>query len=276
MSWYDTTWSMSKIKTLEKCPLQFYLNYIVKHEPEMGNDTLARDLGSHIHYILELMMSGRTIQEAYQESLPEYLPMIGQENLHYIDKMMPHVYKFNRMMHEVELTTPLDHVTAEMDLAVDRNFNPVPFRSKDAYFRGMVDYTWRTESNRSRVIDYKKGGKGWLTKYHAPQLSSYLLLDYYCNGKFDEGESFIYYVEAGELSPGPVISGEFIETHTRQWLVDKINAAIERVVDDGEFVFSRSNMCKYCDWQQACSQAPRGTSGALQELQKESRIIAKG
>lgn len=127
--------------------------------------------------------------------------------------------------------------------------------------------------DESLVIDFKKGGQGFLTKYHSPQLTSYLLLDYYCNGAFDKGTSYIYYVENAELSKGPVITGKMIESHSRPWLEDKIEAAIVAVEEEGYFKHIRNNMCKYCDYAPLCKDGKRGTCGSLTQYSIDSKDV---
>lgn len=268
----NQTWSMSKLKLLESCPLQFYLSYVLKLRHEDPNqDTMARDLGTTIHYVLEMMQSGHTIQEAYELASNEYSELLGC-NWSFIDEMIPKVYKFNRIMHDRDEINPYSLVEPEMKLAVNKDWEPVDFFAKDAYFRGVIDYVAK-RGEESTIIDFKKGGAGWLTRYHTPQLNSYLLLDYYCNGAFDEGTSYIYYVEAGELSKGPTIKGEFIESHTRPWLEDKIEAAIFAVEEEGYFKHKRNNMCKYCDYAPLCKNGKRGTCGDLIDHSIQSKEV---
>ncbi len=274
MAWHDRTWSLSAIKMLENCPLNFYLSYIEKYryeDPSM--ETLARDLGTTIHYVLEMLYSGMTVPEALAAAEEEYFEVVGDANWHYILAMIPNVHKFNRLMHDKELVTPLDYIIPEQKLAIDRNYKPVDFGDPTAYFRGVIDFSWRTESGNSMVLDFKKGGNGFLTRYHKPQLLGYLILDYYGVGKYDEGESYIYYVEKGELSPGPKIQGENIETHTRPWLDDKINMAIAKPVDDKGFFHKRGSYCKYCDYQDKCKNGARHTSGDLIKYASASKEI---
>lgn len=267
------TWSMSRIKTLETCPLQFYLSYIVKlRHMDESQDTTERDLGTTIHYLLEMMQAGHSIAEAYDLTEAKYYTTVGADNWHRIIDMLPSVRKFNRMMHDKDESNNFDYVEPEMMMAVDKEFNNVDFRSSDAFFRGVVDYTAR-RGRESLIIDYKKGGQGFLTKYHTPQLNSYLLLDYYCNGGFDFGQSYIYYVEAGELSRGPRIEGPMIESHTRPWLENKIETAITTVEDAGYFGYKRGNMCKYCDYADLCKDGKRGTAGKLTKYEIESKGV---
>ena len=269
----DQVWSMSKLKLLEACPLQFYLSYIKKlRVTDENQDTTERDLGTTIHYLLEMMQSGMTIAEAYEETELKYHGIVGESNWPRVLGMLPRVRKFNRMMHDRDEATPFDYVEPEMKLAVDKDWNSVDFFSPDAFFRGVIDYTARI-GDKALVIDFKKGGNGWLTKYHSPQLMSYLALDYFCNGAFTEGTSYIYYVEKGELSRGPILEGDMIKTHTRKWLEDKIETAIKNVEDEGYFKHQRCNMCKYCDYAPMCKGGKRGTCGSLADYSIESKGI---
>lgn len=267
------TWSMSKIKLLENCPLSFYLTYIVKfrHINE-AQDTLERDLGIAVHSIFENMQNGMTISEAYDVCEQEHYQIIGSDNWPRLVGMLPNVRKFNRIMHDKDEYSNFDWVEPELKLAVDRDWNPVDFFSESAYFRGVVDYMARC-GDVATVIDYKKGGSGWLTKYHSPQLTSYLLLDYYCNGKFAEGQSYIYYVESGEFSAGPKLTGDAIESHTKLWLKNKIDVAIQNVVEEGYFKHIKGNHCKYCDYANLCTDGKRGTCGSLTQYSIDSKEI---
>jgi CRISPR/Cas system-associated exonuclease Cas4 (RecB family) len=266
-------WSMSKLKMLEECPLQFYLSYLRKlAHMDATQDTTERDLGIAIHYLFEMFQSGYTLKEAYELTKEAHYEIVTPVNWPRIIGMLPHVKKFDTIMFNRDELKPYDYVEPEMKLAVDRDYNPVDFFSKDAYFRGVVDYMARSGSEATS-IDFKKGGKGYLTRYHTPQLTSYLLLDYYCNGKYDVGNSYIYYVEAGDFSRGPQILGENIEKHTRPWLDNKIEAAIVAVENEGYFKYNRGSKCKYCDYADLCSAGKRGTSGKLVQYEIESKEI---
>lgn len=269
----NQVWSMSKLKMLEECPLQFYLSYLRKFQHiDVNQDTTERDLGIAIHYLFEMFQSGYTLQEAYDLTRQEYYEIVTPVNWPRIVGMLPSVKKFDTIMFNRDFDNPYDYVEPEMKLAVDRDFNNVDFFSKDAFFRGVVDYTAR-RGTEATSIDFKKGGKGYLTRYHAPQLTSYLLLDYYCNGKYDVGNSYIYYVEAGDFSKGPTILGENIEKHTKPWLENKIETAIVNVEEDGYFKYKRGSKCKYCDYADLCSAGKRGTSGELVKFEIESKEI---
>lgn len=272
-AWHVTPWSTSKLKMLDKCSLQWYLQYHLKLDHEDKNDTVARDQGTTLHAIFEWMMEGYTIQEAYDKAEDFYLDIVKPENWDLIRDNLKNVHKFNRMMHDREEATPMRYVVPEMKLAINRDYEPVDFFADDAYFRGVVDYTQRTVENKSVVIDYKKGGGGFLTRYHTPQLNGYLVLDYYANEPFDFGSSYIYYVEAGELSRGPQIGGEMIETHTRPWLDNSIQTTIDTVYSDGLFKHKRGNHCKYCKYADLCKGGKRGTAGELVKYAEESKEL---
>jgi len=272
--WTDRAWSMSGIKMLEKCPLQFYLKYVIKLDhTDPDQDTDARDLGLAMHYILELMQDGRTIAEAYEEAKVEHFDILGEELWKRVEDVLPHIHKFNRMMHDRDEAEDFIYAEPEKKLAIDVNFEPVDFFSEDAYFRGVIDYTARTPKQKSIVIDHKKGGGGFLTRYHSPQLSSYLVLDYFANEKFEVGHSYIYYIEAGELSEGPKIYGDLIESKTRPWLVNKIDTAIDNVISSGKFYHSRGSQCKYCEFESLCKNGARGTAGDLIKYVEESKEL---
>lgn len=270
----NQAWSMSKLKMLESCSLNFYLSYILKLDPEGEQpDTLERDLGITMHYLLELMQSGHTIQEAYVLTEQKYRDVVGLDNWSRVIGALPNIRKFNRMMHDKEeIAGGYLYVEPEKRLAINRDYEPVDFFSDDVYFRGVIDYT-AAHNDKSIVIDFKKGGAGYLTKYHSPQLTSYHVLNYFGNEKFKTGESFIYYIESGELSRGPTIEGEMIESHSRPWLDNKIETAIRQVQDDGYFKYTRGNACKYCSYNSMCTEGKRGTSGKLQEFEIQSKEI---
>ena len=118
----NQTWSMSKIKLLENCPLQWYLSYGIKlRHMDETQDTTERDLGTTIHYLLEMMQFGHTIGEAYELTEQKYFAEVGADNWPRVIGMLPSVRKFNRMMHEKDLEDPYDYVEPEMMMAIDNN-----------------------------------------------------------------------------------------------------------------------------------------------------------
>jgi CRISPR/Cas system-associated exonuclease Cas4 (RecB family) len=252
---------------LEKCPLQYYLKYIVRLDGTEG-DTLERDLGTLVHYVFERMYSGCSIDQAVQEALDKYGDSIPVENLHRVHDMIPNVRRFDYMMHEMD-AGKVDLVIPEREVAIDREFNPVSFNDPNAYFRGIIDFSWRAGPN-ALLLDFKKGGGAFLTKYHTPQLASYILLEY-CTSPFQEASSYIYYVEAGQLSKGPTLNAEGIERHTRGWLVNKIEDAKNAVKDAGIFMHKRGSHCKYCNYSTLCGKG-RGC-GDLTTYEQQSRSI---
>lgn len=148
-------WSYSRLTTFEQCKLRAKLAYIDRiPEPERplppGKTEHANDRGTRIHTAAEMFVRGET-------DLAHELRHFGEEFLR-----LRELYKEGR-------------VSLEGEWAVDRDWEPVAWRSKDAWARIKLDAFVRISETHAVVIDYKTGKKFGNEVKHAEQGHLYQL-----------------------------------------------------------------------------------------------------
>lgn len=263
-------WSVSKLKTLERCPLQFYLKYVAKvdlDDPEDPDRNLNRNVGITLHYILENMALGYTIDESKALAKHSYLNLVTEERWHVVEEHYPTLLRFFHRIYELSQRVDILSIEPELQLAIDRNFKPVSFFSEEAFFRGVEDFSLRTEDGRCLILDHKRGGNpGYGLKIHRAQLNTYLILEHFGRMPVVSAKAGIHFLEANAVVLTESVSKAAIENLLPTWLLGKIGKAVETVVQAGGFNHCRGSMCKYCEFEHLCAGGKRGTAGQLENL----------
>lgn len=264
-------WSVSKLKTLERCPLQFYLAYVAKvqlpKEDEDPDETLFRNVGTTLHAILEAMANGHTIENAIELGKRDYIKIVTPERWYVVEDHYPSLYKFWNRIYGLSQRVEIESIDPEIQLAIDKNFKPVSFFSDDAFFRGVEDFSLRTAKNTAIIIDHKRGGNpSFGVKIHRAQLNSYMILEHFGRRPLSGSKAGIHFIEAGDIAMTEFVSKDSIETLLPSWLIGKISKAVNTVAHAGGFDHNRTQMCKYCDFQKYCKDGKRGTAGKMEQL----------
>lgn len=265
-------WSVSKLKTLEKCPLQFFLQYCVKLGivgDENPDDVLNRNAGTALHRILELMFEGHTFAEAEEQGRAENIEAVTPERWAFVEKHYDNVKSFRRRMGVFEENHPIDYIEPELKLAITRDYKPTGFFSDDAYFRGVIDLPIQLLNGDAVVIDHKRGGSpAYGLKYHQAQLSTYHLLYHFGHRPVKGIQSGIHFMEAGAVVMGKYTKGEHIERLMPEWLDDKIETAVKTVTDAEQFFPVKGTACTYCNFKPLCRAGKRNTCGDLEPIRQ--------
>lgn len=265
-------WSVSKLKTLEKCPLQFFLQYCVKLAiigEEDPDDVLNRNAGTALHRMLELMFEGHTFAEAEAQAKEENLAAVTPERWAFVEKHYPNLQSFRRRMGVFEENHPISEIEPELKLAVTRDYKPTGFFSDDAYFRGVIDLPVGLTNGDAVVIDHKRGGSpAYGLKYHQAQLSTYHLLYHFGHRPVRGMQSGIHFMEAGAVVMGKYVSGKNIEDLLPQWLDAKIETAVQNVTDAQAFYPVKGTACTYCNFKPLCRAGKRNTCGDLEDIRQ--------
>lgn len=272
-------WSVSKLKTLQKCPLQFYLNYIVKYklpEPELDEDRLRTHYGSAAHEILELVAAGFSVDDAFArieiESRkylpPEYWPEV-ETNRYAIESFWQRIQEFC-IRHKVRKIHP------EMKVAVTRDFQKTDFFAKNAYFRGMIDLALELANGDVLLIDHKRGpDPAWGVKPYEFQLDTYMPMFHFGVKPIRGGQSGVHFINHSEIVLREYTSLDDIENKIPKEILFFTEAAVEGVIEEGRFKYKRGSQCKYCDYKEMCSAGKRGTSGELEKFENASAQLIK-
>jgi len=132
MSKRYVSWSYSRWNDFDTCPRMFHHKYILKDVPEPDGEAL--DYGKEVHKALELRVKrGRELPKKLQHMEPLVAALLAK-------------YPFS---------------DAELELAVDRRWNPCDWFGKAVMARAILDLVlWDDEPRAARqalIIDWKTG-----------------------------------------------------------------------------------------------------------------------
>lgn len=265
-------WSVSKLKMLEKCPLQFFLQYCVKLGivgDEDPDDVLNRNAGTALHRMLELMFEGHTFDEAIAIGKEENISAVTPERWAFVEKHYPNLKSFRRRMGVFEENHPIADIEPELKLAITRDYRPTGFFSDDAYFRGVIDLPISLTNEDAVVLDHKRGGSpAYGLKYHQAQLTTYHLLYHFGHRRVRGIQSGIHFMEAGAVVMGKYTPGQQIQDLLPQWLDAKIETAVQNVIEAEAFYPVKGTACTYCKFKPLCRAGKRNTCGDLEPIRQ--------
>lgn len=275
-------WSPSRIKCLEKCPLQFYLKYIAKvvvPDEENGDvSTLNRDIGTAAHLVIETMIQKNLpANDAFDHVKHIYRDRFQGEEMEYFEGLRQTIREFKYWLFQLEESRPEGRVKealAEMELAVDKNFLPVPYASPEAYIRGSIDLVIDFFDGGRIILDHKHGGNpAFGIKHHMGQLNTYILLAHYGYEACKYSSTGINYLRNQGRCISPTTNRHEIEKVLTTWFHQRMKRMFDAIYMKGEMFYKRSSMCQYCEFQKMCAGGKRGTSGELHNLQIATRVL---
>lgn len=251
-------WSISKMKMLQKCALQFYIKYVLKMKiPEdVGgrSDTTSADIGSAAHLILEHVMQGRSIEESYAISRKEY----GQDKLsdelwaERVATLEVNILAFKDRMDALGRKHKIRKVYTELRLGVTRDWKPTGFFSDDVYMRGVIDLVVELDDGVILVVDHKTGGGTGSLRPYETQLDSYKTLIHHGLKPVRAAKSFIHFIQAGEVKPSYLSSAEDISGKLKDMLEFELEGTVDSVAEKGYFKHVCGSYCKWCDFATIC------------------------
>lgn len=251
-------WSISKLKVLRKCAFQFYLKYILKikiPDDVAGKpDTVSADVGSAAHLILEHVMCGRSIQEAYKLARKEFGPDKLTDELwaERVETLEVSIMAFKDRMDALGRRHKIKRVFTELRIGVTKDWEPTGFFAKDVYIRGVIDLIVQLEDGVILIIDHKHGGGDGSLKPYEDQLNSYKVLFHFGVNPVKGAQSYIHFVKAGEVKPSYLSDVEEIEGKLKDMLEWDIEGAIDAVSETGFFKHKRGPYCQWCDFDAIC------------------------
>lgn len=264
-------WSLSKYKTLDKCPLQFLLNYVLKIKvdttPEVTQENVVTHLGITCHEILEYMYSGMSEEESYEKAKANNYENVTHKFWSRIDDLMVSIRAFNRRMDKFKEIHDIMEIIPEQKLAVNRKLEPVDFFDPNAFFRGVIDLCLHMRNHDVILIDHKHGGEpSWGLRNFNLQLDTYKMLYHYAKAPVKSAAGGIHFIAASDIILGPPTSVEHIETKVFKQLLFLMDCAVGNVIELKKFKQTRSSKCTYCDFADLCKGGKRGTAYLLEPI----------
>lgn len=270
-------WSHSKSKTLSKCSLKFLLEYILKisvqDTGERDDTSSLRHIGTAAHTILELARQGVDLEDAYGKAKETHIEEVTEEYWENVELLKPNIREFLHRLKIFEMQNPVEVAHTELKVAVDKDWNPVHFFSKDAFYRGVIDLPIHLKNNDAVILDHKHGGNPEFgLRNYMDQLDSYGALFMFGVERVDGIAPGIHFIKEGGIVIGDRKPASYYEKVPDRILAT-IKSSIMYVEDNNKFLHSRNNLCKYCDFQPICHGGKRGTSNLLEDVVEHSKEL---
>lgn len=178
MTEHIVSWSISRLKDFERCPLAAKLKYVDKiPEPERplppGKTEHANDRGSRIHDAAEHYVDGTG-------------PFIAE-----MKHFEPEFKKLRRMYDQKK-------VELEGEWAMDTDWEIAPWKS--GWLRLKLDALVHTSKHTAVVIDYKSGRKFGNEVSHAQQLQLYALVTFLRYPHLEEITAELFYLDVNDIT----------------------------------------------------------------------------
>lgn len=249
-------WSPSKEKLLSQCPFQFYLKYILKIKvpPILGmkSDPLSAEVGKAAHRVLEFVMLGDSIGQAFDKAKVEFLaesPVLTEDLWREkVSALEYQIHSFQERISAFKVHTPIKQVFTERNIGITSQWTPTEFFANDVWYRGVVDLILLLTNNDIIIIDHKTGGGQGSVKNYAFQLDRYKALFHHGVAPINGAQSGIHFIGEGSIKMGTYSGRDEIESQIVERIKWEIDGAIESVVSTGYFKHVRGNYCKWCDF----------------------------
>lgn len=250
-------WSPSKVKCLEKCPLQFYMKYIIFRKPFSKSDnSLQTTSGSAVHSILEYLLLGYTLSKAEAIAKVKYVPtnMTASEWNENVMVMAPQMVSFNTRIETFSKKHKIKKIHVEKKMAVDADFNPVDFWDKSAYFRVVSDMIIELENSDYIILDHKTGAPASMGLYHfTPQLDANLVVAKYHLKLSGSAKVGVHFVNDGVVTMSDLHTDEVITGNMKNSMYSSIYIAVDNVLLEKKmFRDKKSSACTWCDYRDEC------------------------
>lgn len=167
---YGTLWSISRVKTFQTCPLQYFLLYVAKGDIEQIENAYAVQ-GSNTHDILELFYTNKLEYSKMKNLFIE--KFVKSETIKEVK--FPNGKKesdkwFKNVVHFMEHHRPLKYSKISIE-------NLVFIKIGGHCFRGYIDVIYEDEKGNITILDWKTSRmfKGKEIKKNGQQLIVYKL-----------------------------------------------------------------------------------------------------
>jgi len=281
-------WSFSKLKMLSKCPLQFYLKYVVKAKVDAPVVvSVITETGKAAHRILELVIMGKPIEAAFKQVKKEYEDVLpgdlwdegdGQNEAGGVGRSEYNITRFRERLDEFEKRTPVKRYLTELKIGVTKDWEPTGFFSKPdektgsggVYFRGVIDLIIQLENEDILFIDHKFGPPSKMgVRNFQDQLDIYKVLFSKGIQEYGNGQSGVHFIRDGEVVMGTMTTKADIEETLVNRTEFSIQGAIDKTKELGYFKHIRGSHCQWCEFNDMCQ------PGKLKDIELDTKKYFK-
>jgi ATP-dependent helicase/DNAse subunit B len=132
----QAAWSMSKQKTLNQCPLNYYLQYIVKLKLKPFEGSLVTEVGKAAHLILESILLGKTLRDSYSLAREKFGNILDSDWNEHVVTLEMSIMSFQDRLKKFEETNPIKRIIQEQRVGVTRNYETTGFFGDDVFLQG--------------------------------------------------------------------------------------------------------------------------------------------
>jgi RecB family exonuclease len=262
----QAAWSMSKQKTLNNCPFNYYLQYIIKLKLKPFEPSLVTEVGKAAHLILENILLGKNLKDSYSLAREKFRDVLGDEDWDkHVATLEMSIMSFQDRLKKFEENNPIKRIIQEQRLGITRNYEPAGFFGDDVFFRGVIDLGLQTESNDVIIIDHKTGAPAHIgIRNFQSQLDLYKVMFHFGIQKVEGAQAGIHFVRDGQIQLGEYSPKEEIEGKLVHELEHSLTGSIDRVKEIGFFKHKRGNYCNWCQYNEPCKK------GELLDIEKKT------
>lgn len=266
-------WSYSKMKMLRKCPLQFYLKYVLKVKLTEERKVNQTSVGKAAHRIIELILTGKTISKAFSLAKAEYSSELTEEEWERdVESLELSITSFKEKLDEFAKTHKIKRFLQEIQVAVTKDWEPTGFWSEDCFFRGVIDLVVHISLDEkdtkfdAMFLDHKTGAPAVMgLRPFQGQLDSYKVLFHHGISEIEGAVSGVHYIRDSEIKLGDYDSKEKIETTLKGDLEFTLESGVELLKEIGYFKHIAGSQCKWCDYSAQCK------SKLLKDIELDSK-----
>lgn len=247
-------WSFSKLKTLQQCPLKFYLQYVLKLKMPVAPPTLVTNVGKAVHRILEFLVMGKTIKDSFRLTRKEFVDSMTNEDweAHVVTTEL-NIIEFRQRLDTFEAKNPIKRYIQELRIGVTSDYSPTAFFADDVYYRGVIDLGMQLASDDIILLDHKTGAPSIMgINNFKGQLDTYKVLFHHGVEPVAGAQAGIHFVKDGKVILDNYTKRDIIEGKLVQELEFYMIASVDRLKELGYFKHVRGNWCKYCDYNEDC------------------------
>ena len=201
------TYSYSSIKTYEQCPQKFKFGRIDKLPEPSGE---AAERGKSLHSAIEANVKGES------DVLPTEIEHLREE------------IKDLRSMNAV----------ADKQFAIDQDWKPVQFFSKQARFRGIIDI-YAKDTTRAIVLDWKSGK----VRDYSDQVRVYAAVSFALDDELELVKPVIKYIDQKKEQEYPSIPREVYPS-----LRAEIDRRMTKIDNDTVYAPNPGFLCRWCHY----------------------------
>lgn len=169
----NAPWSVSKADSLNRCLALYKYKYIDKDREETKH--AASKVGTATHYVLEVALAvpGSDLEKLAETSVEKFA-LVSEEARELNDKLAD-VSNFVSRIRKFKEIHGVTYEQLEQKLAIDAEYNEVPFFDPRALLRGVIDQIMITRDKIAVIIDHKTGRKKPIEQ-HSVQFYAYMLM----------------------------------------------------------------------------------------------------